>query len=159
MSIYEVSHGNAYCGDPQFDNMSGRVTYEREVVGMTLDGWKVRYCVTYIDLGKPAPVDAADPDAQMQTEQLWREGKSDNTNAVAAVLAAGEARFLERRDRMADYLRTFGPATTDEMAQGLGMVKNTVADMIRRDKGATFYRVGQNPGSGGAYIWGLKEAA
>lgn len=63
MNDYASTHGRAYANDPQFDNLSGRVTYQCEIVGITRDGWKVRRTVTYIDLGRAAAIDAHDPNA------------------------------------------------------------------------------------------------
>lgn len=63
MIDFSPIHGNAYANDPDFDRMSGRVAYRHEIVGITLDGWKVKHTVEYIDLGRAAALDAHDPNA------------------------------------------------------------------------------------------------
>lgn len=63
MIDFSPIHGNAYAGDPDYDAFRGRVTYQHTVTGITLDGWKVKHTVEYIDLGRSAAHDAHDPDA------------------------------------------------------------------------------------------------
>ena len=63
----DLVRGDIYANDRDFDELHGRVVHESEIVGMTLDGWKVRHCVTVLDFGKPTRA-PRDPNAAIRYE-------------------------------------------------------------------------------------------
>lgn len=59
--------GRVYANDADFDAFRGRLVHQREIIGMTDDGWKIRHCIQVIDFGKP-PRQVVDPDALLELE-------------------------------------------------------------------------------------------
>ena len=144
--------------DESFAPLSGRVVYQSAITGMTLDGWKIKHTVAYIDIGRSAPNDAADPDALLQPEPMWHKPNAHVQVAVAVNVARGELRFAARRERIIAHLQAYGPATIGELVDELGIGRVTLVETLKRYAGAPFVRVGVAPGSGHAEIWGLVDA-
>lgn len=151
MSIYETTHGNAYANDPDYDRLSGRVTYHAEITGITLDGWKVKHTVAYIDLGRCADVVPVDPDRQLADEYLpefvHRPGHA------AALMTIRENKAQRRRELIQAIiacLREYGPASANTLTDRLGNgAYARVLDALRTNP-QTFVLLG-----GKFTVWGL----
>ena len=151
MNSERLTQGSAFANDSDYDALHGRVTYERTTRGMTLDGWQVDYTVTYIDLGRSAPIDAPDPDRELADEFCADFAYAP---AQAAALATIRENKAERHQRLrADIeatLREHGPASANTIAEQLdsGSVAR-VLDVLRRNSQAFTYIGGQFK------VWGL----
>lgn len=149
MIDFSPIHGNAYANDPQYDRMTGRVTHRHEIVGMTLDGWKVRHIVEVIDLGKPAPVDAADPDAQL-ADEFCADFSPHVANGLAAIRENKAERQRHLRAEIVATLRENGPASANAITERLGNgAYARVLDTLRRNPQAFVLLGGQFK------VWGL----
>lgn len=127
--------------------LTGRVTYQHSVIGMTLDGYKVKHTVQYIDIGKPAPITPIDPDAQMQPERFPVAGMA---MALEGLQNAKVERFHALRDDVAACLREHGPASSVTITERLGNgAKERVLDVLRRNPQTFVFHGGQFA------IWGL----
>jgi len=143
MSIYETTSGRAFANDPDFDGMTGRVTYQRTVTGMTLDGWKVRNTISYVDIGRAAHVDAVDPEAALVPERF------PYATATATALADGKRkaaaeRVITLRGQVEACLREHGPQSAYAIATKLeDGGKRRVLDCLRRFPDRFFFHGGQ----------------
>ena len=115
MIDYSPIHGNAYANDPQYDRMTGRVTYRHEVVGMTLDGWKVRHTVEYIDLGRAAALATHDPNAVGAYEGPGAIGVQGYAHHKTRALLEQVRALLAVRPMLCHELATATGATTRQI--------------------------------------------
>lgn len=210
-----ATYGRVYANDPDYDTLRGRVVTRHEVVGITLDGWKVRHQVTVIDFAKP-PALEVDPDAVIADDGTDPDGrlrrrkpKADtqetldrihdlltdrplNTVEIASRIGASVNRvknllrnhpagfvvvangitgfvygleghtyrqpyYQPAMQRIVDYLREHGPATTPEICEALDIWKDTLWKAIKAQPGVIEV-VGEQSRKGGgkaAHIWGL----
>lgn len=72
---------NAQIAYPEYDAL--RVVERREIIGITLDGWKVRHQITVFDFNKP-PIDAANPDATIAPDYKRPRKKHVATETLLA---------------------------------------------------------------------------
>lgn len=146
MNSERLTQGRAYSGDPQFDNMTGRIVHQSEIVGITLDGWKVRHTYQVIDIGRCADIDAVDPDVQMQRER-FPAANPNTAMALEGQQAAKAERFRALRDDVATYIAKHGPASANAIAEGMGTggsgAKARVLDMLRRCQDRFVYHGGE----------------
>ena len=131
---------------PEYDAL--RVVSRSEIVGITMDGWKIKHCVTVFDFGKP-PVDAVDPDAQMQEESLVCHDER------TATMLEGLRRAKAKRDAalfegIRTHLKQHGPTSARKLGKALGVGDNTRTLAILRGNADTFVFHG-----GQFAIWGL----
>lgn len=153
MIDFSPVHGNAYANDPQYDRMTGRVTHRHEIVGMTLDGWKVRHIVEVIDLGRAAAVTPADPDAQL-ADEFCADFSPHIVNALTSIRENKAERQRRLRDEIVATLREHGPASANTITERLGNgAFARVLDTLRRNP-QTFEFVG-----GQFKVWGLPGQA
>lgn len=151
----ERTTGNAYTPDADYSPLRGRVVTHHEVVGITLDGWKVRHQVTVIDFAKPEPVKPVDPDVVIADEPRQAQDMAEFAKVgLAARLRHAEARQTTLEGELIAYLECYGPAHVALMARDLGQAKSTVERFFRRHDGTVFCQV-ETCGRGGAVLWGL----
>lgn len=155
MNSEPLTRGNAYANDPDFDRLSGRVTYRGTVIGMTLDGWKVKRTVTYIDLGRSAAIDAADPDIELVSESLAAGRPRRTVAASQGQQNAKAARAVALRGDIEACLCEHGPESANAIAEriaqdgGGGVAKARVLDVLRRNPQCFVYHGGRRK------TWGL----
>jgi len=145
MNIYNHIQSRVYSGDNDYDAFRGRVAYQHTVTGITLDGWKVRHTVEYIDIGKADRVRPVDPDAQMGAERLSYDGERINQRKR-------DERHAIMQMALVRYLRQYGPSHMSAMASDLEYAKTTLDEFVRQREGRIFCRVGN---VGRAVLWGL----
>lgn len=150
MNTYDHIQSRVYANDPSYDAFTGRVAYQHTVTGITLDGWKVRHTVEYIDIGKADPVRPVDPDAQMGPESLGY----DRLAAVRAAHARARVVAEERKQRVHDaliaYLQEHGPQPIKTLLDVTEYQGKTAMRAHLASCPETFVRLREIPG-----IWGL----
>jgi len=160
MFVTEQTVSKPYANDRDYDAFRGRVTYRGSVVGITLDGWKVRRTVTYIDVGRADAIIPRTGEELMEAERMPGDLRgAPQTNASR--IAAGKARRKAKRDCIIKLLRERGPLTCDEIAEELGYVAKTTREILEASRGASFDKVGgvRVAGRRGGVpvpLWGLK---
>lgn len=144
MSIYEQAFGNAYAGDPEFDNLSGYCTAEYSYTWYdAVRNAYIRTTRTHINLGRADPGTPADPDANMQREYFDYDNPNRG-NAVRAVRRDAADRFLALRAQIQASLTEDGPASAARLADRLGGgIQIRVLDCLRRCPEFFVYRGGQ----------------
>lgn len=154
----DLYRGNAYAGDPSYDAFTGRVAYQTSsIVGMTPDGrHMVRRTCTYIDVGRAAPVTAADPDAVLNTtEDLPPEPRKVH-KPLPAHMRPNPRRFQdapnELQQRVVAYLRANGPQPAPVITHELGINEQTFRKHTSVREGYVYKRCGKRAQ---AFIWGL----
>lgn len=143
----DMPHSNAYANDPQFDNLTGRVTHQTSIVGMTNDGWKVKCTRVYIDIGRAAPVDAADPDAMIETVE-----HIPYVPLYPRRVPKTQDRVTEFQQRVMDYLTEHGPTAAAQLARDVGASVMGLQKHMYKRTGTVYCRVSFR---GRAVIWGL----
>lgn len=142
-------HGRAFANDADYDSLSGRITRQSTIVGITRDGWKVRHTCVYIDIGRAAPVDAPDPDAMIEAGEHLPPAPR-----VARVKARKEktpaVNDLQRR--ITAYLTEHGPTKAAALAHAMNVNESTISKHIRPRDGIVYRHVGWE---GSAARWGL----
>jgi hypothetical protein len=116
-----ATYGRVYANDPDYDTLRGRVVAHHEVVGITLDGWKVRHEVTVIDFAKPEPVKLVDRDALIADEGTNPDGhaRRDRGKRTQETLMLIRAMLTEK------------PLNTVEIAAALGETVNRIKNLLR----------------------------
>lgn len=143
MGIYETTSGRAFANDAQYDTLSGRVTYQHSVTGITEDGWKVRHTISYVDIGRAAHIDAVDPDVLMQPER-FTYANPNRGNAAEGKRKAAAERVITLRGQVETCLREHGPQSSYAIATKLeDGGKRRVLDCLRRFPDRFFFHGGQ----------------
>jgi len=119
MSIYETTSGRAFANHPDYDGMTGRVTYQNTVTGMTMDGWKVRNTISYVDIGRAAQVDAVDPEAFLDSDGPFKRRATVKHPATELFLVQVHDALRER------------PLNVGEIAARVGCRVTRVKGLVR----------------------------
>lgn len=144
MNYERLTQGRAYSGDPQFDNMSGRVVYQCAVEGITIDGWHVKRTVTYIDIGRCADVTPVDANVTIRDQ-----GKDEDGNQRTTTMHA-QRKTVELSKRVCALLAE-RPMTTRELAARLDVTVNRMKGFfISQPVGFVVLRRGRD-----GNLWGL----
>ena len=150
MNIYNHIQSKVYSGDKDYNAFCGRVAYRHTVTGITLDGWKVRHTVEYIDVGRPSPVSPVDPDAQMGAESLNYDRSASLDAAYEQVRILTEQRKQRAHIALVAHLQAHGPQTIEAL---LGLTEWEIVATLRnymRSQPAVFVRLYKSPA-----VWGL----
>lgn len=149
-------HGSAYAGDPDYDMMSGRITRQSSILGITRDGWVVRHTVTYIDVGRAAPVTVCDPDGLLNTVEDLPPEPRKIYKQLPAHMRPNLQRFQyapnELQKRIVAYLRENGPQPAPVIWEELGINEQTFRKHVKVREHHVYKRVGKRAQ---AFIWGL----
>lgn len=146
MSIYEVTYGNAYCGDPSYDNLTGYVTRTYQSEWRDIHGNLWRKTCTVINLGRSDAVTPADPEAQMGRAYL-------DELAGAPIRRHPKGQTVAR---FVDVLRRYGPLPVARIVELTGHSKQAIVATLNYND-TVFVRVGEVMGARGkvAATWGL----
>lgn len=99
--------------------LTGRVTYQHSVIGMTLDNWKVRHTVTYTDIGKPAPITPIDPDDPHPAPIIEGGHKLNSGPGIA--------------EKLCDALAKHGPVSPAQLVNLTGEKRDSIHAAFRRN--------------------------
>lgn len=127
--------------------LTGRVVGKHRIKGITLDGWVVWHERTLIDIGRPDPIGAVDPDAALQAEPP--PAKTPNVVAMNAARAKRQAVLAVK---IVAYLREQGPMTTLEIHRDLDIPYSTLKTHMAEHEGSIYRRWGKVRG---AVVWDL----
>lgn len=129
----DMPHSSAYANDPAYDNLTGVPVHISTVRGITRDGWVVDNTMIYIDIGRAAPTDVADPDAMIEAEDVGLF--NDQSSPLAAAWESTKQRKRDRDAVIAQALRDAfaerGPMTSTQAAHALNLGRYLVTGILK----------------------------